>query len=321
MLDSVTENPSTTAEQAQLPEPKGPAGYAQICLLGRPPLSRFLECTEDTLAEGARLDRPSLIEEWRAASDYYHELERSEAGIADQEEHQELDPRLAAVAAELTSHPSFRCTFDTLPTRLGMVELDRLIVHQWRVTLDFIDQVKDRIGPAPDPAALFGICMPLQPSEMPIQVQRLGSRRFAFRCESEDFDLHEPELLKPKQAGESFALAGVIGLALGFGWNFLSAVRVGNRVLLNNGYHRACALRALGITHAPCAIEMAAGLDELQLTVNSRVAEEVESYLQSARPPLLKDFFDPRIRKVLPIRKLVRHIEVEFLIRDSLIPG
>lgn len=295
-------------------------GYAQICLLGQPPLSRFLEFAEDTVVEGAIVDRAALIDEWRAANDYYQELERSEAGIADQGEHRELDPGLATLAAQVKSHPSYRSTFDTLPTRFGMVELDRLIVHQWHITRNFVDALKGRIGPAADLAALFRICLPLDAPETPVQIQRVGSRRYVFRCESEDFGFHEPALLRPEQADESFgAVAGIVGLVLGFGSNFLTAVRVGNRMLLNNGYHRAYALRALGITHAPCAIQMATRVDELQVIVNERVAANAQFYLASARPPLLKDFFDPKIRKVLPIRKKVRQIEVDFEIRDVLV--
>jgi hypothetical protein len=51
-------------------------------------------------------------------------------------------------------------------------------------------------------------------------------------------------------------------------------------------------------------------LDELHI-VSARVAEEAELYFESARPPLLKDFFDPRIRKVLPIRAQMHLVEVQ----------
>jgi hypothetical protein len=94
---------------------------------------------------------------------------------------------------------------------------------------------------------------------------------------------------------------------------------VGKRLLLNNGYHRACALRSLGITHAPCVIQTATRSDEVSIAVKSAVAEDPEFYFESARPPLLKDFFDPRIRKVLPTRRRVRQIEVHFDIKNYLI--
>jgi hypothetical protein len=49
-----------------------------------------------------------------------------------------------------------------------------------------------------------------------------------------------------------------------------------------------------------------------------RVAEDPEFYFHTARPPL--DFFDPKIRKVLPVYKLVRMIEVGYEVSDCVVP-
>jgi hypothetical protein len=67
-------------------------------------------------------------------------------------------------------------------------------------------------------------------------------------------------------------------------------------------------------------IQTATRGDELGITVKREVADQAEFYFESARPPLLKDYFDPRIRKVLPVRKRVRQIEVDFEIKDFLVP-
>jgi hypothetical protein len=130
-------------------------------------------------------------------------------------------------------------------------------------------------------------------------------------------------LLQPDQIHDYKAfgpIAGVVGLVVGFGSNFLNVIRVGNRLLLHNGYHRACALRGLGITHAPCIIQTVTRLDELDMTAKGTVVEDPDFYFNTARPPLLKDFFDPQICKVLRIYKRVRTIEVTFEVRDDLLP-
>jgi hypothetical protein len=295
----------------------------EIWLLGLPPLGRYLEFVEEDGVEGADADRAALIDEWRAANDYYQELERSETGIANQVGRTELDPALSSLAARMKAHPRYRRTFNSLPTSFGMVELDRLIVYQKHVSRNFVDSLKTRIGPAPDAAALFRFCLPLGKTDAPVRIRRVGSRRYVFSCESTDFRFHEPALLRPDQANgyESFGeIAGIVGLVVGFGSNFLNVISVGKRLLLNNGYHRACALRAMGITHAPCIIQTATRAYELGVVVKRDVAENAEFYFESARPPLLKDFFDPRIRKVLPVRKRVRQIEVNFEVKDYLIP-
>jgi hypothetical protein len=314
---------SLTQASTAVPTPWPPGqGLEELWLLGQPPLSRLLDFVEDTAIDPDKVDRAALATEWRAANDYYMELEKTEAGIANQGTHRELDPRLAALADEVAAHPHFRRTFNTLPTTFGMVELDSLIVYQRHVTRNFVDARMARIGAAPAAEALFRICMPLGEPEAPVQIQKVGSRRYIFRSKSTDFRFHEPTLLRGEQMtgyDSLGAIAGVVGLVVGFGSNFLNAVRVGNRVLLNNGYHRAVALRALGITHAPCIIQTASRVDELQISVRSRVADEPELYFESARPPLLRDFFDPRIRKLVPIRQRTRHIEVNFEIKDYLV--
>jgi hypothetical protein len=87
-------------------------------------------------------------------------------------------------------------------------------------------------------------------------------------------------------------------------------------LLLNNGYHRACALRTLGITHAPCLIQTISRMDELDLTAKRKVVKDPDFYFNTARPPLLKDFFDPKIGKIWPTYKQVSMVEVTFEVRD-----
>lgn len=290
----------------------------ELWLLGQPPLWRYIEFVEHA-SDGPRADRAALTEEWRAANEYYQELERSEAGIANSGSHRELDASFASMVAEMKAHPHYRRTFDTLPTTFMLVELDKLIVFQRHVRRTFVDRLMRRIGPAPTPEALFRFCMPLEASAPPsVQICDLGAHRYVFRCESVDLRYHETAVLRPEQVRDyhSFgAIAGIVGVVVGFGCDFLNGIRVGNRVLLHNGYHRACALRSLGITHAPCIIQTATCSDEIQAVVKGRVAEQPEFYFESARPPLLKDFFDPRLRKLLPLRRQMHLVEVTLEIR------
>jgi hypothetical protein len=314
----------TSAEKRQ---PEGPAPLKkqdhrderEVWLLGQPTLARYLDFVAKTVVDGEDADRAELTSEWCVANDYYQELERTEAGIANQVACLPLNPSLEILAAQVKAHPQYRRAFDTLPTRFGMVELDKLIVCQKHVTLDFIEALKARLGGTPDLAALFRFCNPIESAGAPVEIRRVGSHRYVFRCESTDFRFQESKLLRHDQVADYESvgpLAGIVGLAVGFGSNFLNAVSVGKRILLNNGHHRACALRAMGITHAPCVIRTATRGDEVAISVKSSVAEDAEFYFESARPPLLKDFFDPNIRKVLPTRRVVRQIEVSFEVKE-----
>jgi hypothetical protein len=180
--------------------------YEEIWLLGQPPLARYLEFVSEQVVDGDSADRAALTDEWRAANDYYQELERSEAGLANQVEHTELDPSLDALAVQLKDHSRYRKAFDILPTSIGMVQLDRLIVYQKHVSRYFIDILKARLGPAPDAEAVFRFCLPLEAPQAPVQIRQVGSRRYVFCSDSADFRFHESVLLRPDQITGARAL-------------------------------------------------------------------------------------------------------------------
>lgn len=303
------------------PDKSNPTSHEEIWLLGQPLLRDYLHFVEESVIDGAKVNRAQLTDEWRAANDYYEELAKTEAGIADKVECRDLDPSLHQLAEAVKADSRYRQTFDSLPTRFGMVELDKLVVYQIHITGTFVDGLKNRLGPQPDPASLFHFCLPLDTPEAPVQIQKVGSKRYVFRSESTDFRFQESILLRPEQISgyENYGpMAGMVGLAVGFGSNFLNVIHDGdnNRLLLHNGYHRACALRALGITHAPCIIQTVTRRDELDISAHSDVAKSPGYYFNSPRPPLLKDYFDPKIRKVLPVKKMVRMVEVNFDVKE-----
>jgi len=101
-----------------------------VWLLGQPP-SPVARLRADTVVNAAAIDRAALIDEWRAANDYYQELEKSE-GASPTGNPRELEPGLAG-CAEVQAHPHtalFRHPAD--PFR--MAELDKLIVCQRHVS-------------------------------------------------------------------------------------------------------------------------------------------------------------------------------------------
>lgn len=299
------------------------ASEQALWLLGQPALRQYLEFVKEMVVGGESADPAALNDEWRSANDYYQQLEKREYGIADKVDCRDLDPSLAALADQVRADVRFRHTFDVVPARFGMVELDRLVVAQKQVTLDLIDGLAARLGPAPEPSALFQFCLPLGLPDTPVQVYRVSSQRFVFRSASQDVRFHESVSLRPEQIQgyDTFGpMVGVVGAVIGFGSNFLNVISVGKRLLLHDGYHRACALRKLGITHAPCIIQTVTHPEEIDIVAKRRVAEDPEFYFHTARPPLLKDFFDPKIRKLVRAHKMLRTIEVSFKVRDYLVP-
>ncbi len=293
----------------------------EIWLLGQPLLRRYLDFVEESVIGGRDMSRALLTDEWRAANDYYETLNKTEAGIADDISSHAVDSALAPLVDAVMADARFRHTFTALPTRFAMVELDKLVAYQIHITGSFTRTLQQRLSATPDPKSLFQFCLPLDTPEAPVQMQRVGSKRFVFRSESTDFRFQDSILLRPDQitAYETYGpIAGLAGVTVGFGSNFLNVIEDDDskRLLLHNGYHRACALRSMGITHVPCIIQTVTRKDELDISADSDVAKSPGYYFNAPRPPLLKDYFDPKIRKLLPVKKMTRMIEVNFDIKE-----
>jgi hypothetical protein len=296
-----------------------PGGDEEVWLRGQPPLADYLDFMEELAATPEPMPRAKLIDEWRAADDYYETLETAEAGIADGVELRPLDAALRPLARKLRSAPGFRRNFDSLPSRFAMVELDRLIVGRPYVGLQNVARLHADLGPAPDATALFDFCLARHRREAPPQMRKTGSRSFLFWTPSPDFGFREMVSLRPDQVrGHDFlgVPGGIVAAMLEHGPDFLSLIQHGKRLLVRKGLDRAYALRALGITHAPCIVSKVTRFDELKLVASSTVVSDPAFYFVAKRPPILKDFFDPNIRKLVPVHPMMNMIEVSVEVTD-----
>lgn len=290
-----------------------------VWLLGQPHLEEYLSFVKDRVVGGDQIAPRTLVDEWRAANEIYYELEQVESGDADRINTKSISKKLDALAAEVQTHRYYQKTFDSLPTVIEMVELDRLVVWQSHVANHFANVRGQALGAKATPEELFRFCLPLDVDAPPVQIKQVSSDRFQFISPSTDLRAHEAMLFDPAQLStiESYGpVAAAIRLAVGFSANFLSGIRSDNRILLHNGYHRAYALRALGITHAPCVVQTVTRKDELSLLADTRVTSDPGFYFKAARPPMLRDFFNPALRKLLWVRPIDTVVEVQFSMKN-----
>lgn len=289
-----------------------------IWLLGQPPLTDYLDFVKAKVTGGAGIMPVDLVAEWRTANDHYYDLAVSEAGIADAIDVRPLPRALRPLETAVRANPWFRHSFNELPTRFAMVELDKLVVTQTHVERGHHDAFAATLGR--DLKKRFHFCIPLDRALPPVRIQRLGDHRWLFSSESTDLRERTPLLIEGPQLatlGADGPVAALLGLPVGFGSNFMSAVASGKRIVLQNGYHRAYALRRVGITHAPCIIEDVTRKDELRVGGDDEVNADPEFYFAQPRPPMLKDFFDPRFAKTLPVKAIDTIVEVELKVRSG----
>jgi len=294
----------------------------KLYLMGRPPLKGFLRFLRAHAATPVR--EAAVTDAWQSACDVVRRLAQEEAGVADEPVIGEPGPEYDPLLADLLRDPLVRYGFNTVPTEVALVELDRLVVHQPHIDLTFARQLAARLGPAPGREEVFRTCLPFDHPQPPVQWSRAGDGRFVFLSPSNDLRFLGPMSLEPRHitgCAPPGALVGVVGLAVGFGSNFLSAVHAERRLILNNGSHRAYALRTLGITHVPCIVQHVASRDELDVVAAPRVRSDPDLYLSDSRPPLLKDYFDARLHLVVPVQPRVRQVTVRFQVEEDFVPA
>lgn len=286
-----------------------------VFLIGRPPLAEYIGFIETMTLDGQNADRGALANEWRAANDHINELEKGERGYADNPGVAELPPSLQPLGQQVMINPMFQRAYAIVPTEIGMIELDRMVVFQKFINLDYVRQIQSKLGTTPSEEEIFDFCLPFDQPVPPFQVRRVAANSYVFVSPSNDLRFMDSVTLLPTQVSGYQArgpIAGVIGLVVGFTANCLSAIHAENRLILNNGSHRAFALRDMGITRVPCVVQNVSRRDELPMVVGEPVSKEPDLYLKTDRPPLLKDYFDPKLRKLAKVPKKSRQVKIAF---------
>jgi hypothetical protein len=324
--------PSVAAVASPVEAPAAPAGRMSsspavqadesLYLIGRPPIRHVLR-----FARTQGVNPPnegSVIDAWRAAHAALRQIEKDEAGCADDPPITRLGPEYEPLLIQLLKDPLVRHGFNAVPTDVAMVELDRLVVYQKHIDITYARKVEERLGPAPTDTEVFRTCLPYDHPQPPVEWAPAGNDKFVFMSPSNDLRFLTAMQLKAGNITNyppPGVLAGVLGLAVGFGSNFMNAIYSQKRLILNNGSHRAYALRKLGVTHVPCIIQHASSRHELQLVAPSQVRHDPDFYLRRSRPPMLKDYFNPRLRIVLPVKRTLRQVVVRFEVEEHYVPA
>lgn len=279
-------------------------------------LSEYIGFLEEKLSEESRdAGMREHIDEWHRCMEVMQALARSEAGLADNAPVEPLPAQMRELEADLLSSPQFMRSYNDLPTRMRMVDLQRLVIYQSQVSLDHEIRVADEISRLNGPAALFRFCQGVDRELPPLHFERYGDDMVIFSSPSQDMRYLEPLILQQGQA-TGYVPAGkvgaVLGLAVGFGSNLLNAIEYKGRLLLNNGYHRSMALLNAGVRHVPCVIQTVRHPDEFSVAGTKFSAESREFYFSNPRPPMLKDFVDSRLYRDVDVISRERRVVIRF---------
>lgn len=258
--------------------------------------------------------REQLTARWRKASNEYERLVRSEDGAADGAQVLPLPQAMNRHLARLIELPGVQRTFDTVPVSFGMVELDRLVISQYSMTQAVVERIVDAHPLPLRPARLAELCLPLKAPAARFHLAGTAGREFTFVSDAHDMRFLDARVLDAADVRQTDVKGhpqSVVALNVGFSTNLLNGVRYNGRVAINNGHHRALALRQMGFTHVPCLIQPCTSLDDLWQAATQELCDNVDLYFHSPRPPLLRDFDNPRLTLNLQAPRMRRVVTLK----------
>jgi hypothetical protein len=295
-----------------------------VFLAGRPPLQEYLGFIAAQTSDETTVDLGALVRAWGEANDRVQDLQAAEAGVADGPKIEDMPAELAELAADAITSAVIQKTFNAVPTTIAMIDLDTLVVFQKAINLRYAAELRTAIEADMSPSVIFQLCVGTPDSVPTPSITRANQNTWIAVSPSSDLRFLGPALLSPEAVAGyppiGFPTA-VLALGVGYGANVLNAIAVGNRLVLNNGSHRAYALYEAGLRRVPAVIQSVSRPDELQVVAPGELGQTPERYLGEPRPPLLRDYFDPRLRTIVPVPRKNRQVRLTFAFEQIDVPA
>lgn len=263
-----------------------------------------------------------IVHAWQAASVRMTQLAESEAHLPDQIVIENPPESIQARLAEIKNDNLFSASFSAMPTSFKVVNIDQLVAPQREVNLDYVDTILERI-PGKKVEELVEFCV--GPRSTPPELKSLQTAQNQMTYSSRSLDLRflggSP---KPITEGDIAVAYGggqpveVATLLVGFGAAPINVFMVGNRIVLNNGFHRVVALRMAGIARIPVVIQHVANPE---FEFPEQILGLSRAYLlNQPRPVLVKDFFDDALTIELHLKPRRKTVKITWIMEDGVIP-
>jgi len=258
---------------------------------------------------------------WLQAAERFQRLVASESGIAETAQSRSLGPEAAGFIHGLSQNRAFSGTFSNFPLSFEEVEIDKMVAGQRTVHLDFVEQVKaEFMACKPD---ILEFCLNPGRDRTPTSVGRTAPNAFTFSSDNPGLRFlgvyerpFEATLMEDQNPGGQ--PIHVVLAIIGYGTSTINVYRVGNRLILNNGFHRLYALRSLGILRVPVVVQR---VQRPELELPPQITELPRDYLvQAPRPGLMKDFFDEQLVCEVRQRNFLKALQLGWGTNDSRVP-
>jgi len=278
-----------------------------------------------TQASEAEMERlPEILAGWSELRPRVAQLEERETGLPESATLEPVPQDVQEQIRQIEADPMFLRAFDHLPTSFALVDIDLLIAPQRHVHLDYVDRLTQRVGNSPQMRDLVELCVSTTRPMDPIQHLELAPNAHSFSSPNSDIRFLGAFVKNLGSEDLQYALGGGIPAAaviafVGYGSAPINVLKVGSRLILNNGFHRAYALRSLGIRKIPVVVQH---VRHVQLECPPAVAGLPREYLLNVpRPVLLKDFFEEGFAITLRVKERIRSVTMMVNVNQHDVPA
>jgi len=264
-----------------------------------------------------------IVQDWKQAAQRFAAITSFPKVVPESMIVRDLPDEVASLMREIAAEPLFQRSFSMLPMSFGIVEIEKLVAGQRYVNLDYVAKLMKSLPPHPSPKDLIEFCLAKTPDVAPPAELQLGPNVYSYRSDTTDFrflggfpkPLSKDDLEAAVAGG--LPVAGII-LLVGYGSTAINVFQVGQRYILNNGFHRLFALQKSGVRSAPTVIQH---ITNPALELPPQLVGLPTQYMTtSPRPSMMMDFFDDSLVVELRMKPRDRSVQIQWNVNQIDIP-
>jgi len=201
---------------------------------------------------------------------------------------------------EVRSRPTFKKYYESVADyQFALVPMDCLLSPQWHADADYIAELSSQIpaNATLDQQLLFAM------AEGSITEPIISGGQVVFTSHRRDLHADPIPVLRQLESGEFEIVVRASSRP-----NYIQAAEIGNRILLTNGVHKACALFLRGHSHVPCLLRRASRIEECGLGIQTSMLRP--ELLNGPRPAQVIDFLNEGVAVPVALRSMYQVLRV-----------
>jgi hypothetical protein len=268
-----------------------------------------INCIADEIS---RLDE--ILDKHAASILKFKKIQKEEADVVRTIQSKPIGKEFDGVISEVEKDPLFIKNYGDVPHEFKMLELSKIVAFQSQLNLDYVEDLTQHLKGNKTDAEIMKLCFSSSYDPTQVSFTKMDDNTYVLSSKNSNLRFLGSEIKGASTKGSDFDVKGlqtnVIGLVVGFGTSKMNVISTNQKIFLNNGFHRACALYSMGIQYAPfIVLNLANPFSEFPenfLNVPRDIA------LNTPRPTLVKDFMNQDLVIDLKAKRKVKSVGVKF---------